>query len=102
MNRTLSTAILAIAIALPTASALAGSDHERARAALVAGEIQPLPKILERVSAQHPGHVLEVELDREHDRWIYEFKILQSDGSILKLAVDARDATVLRSRERKR
>lgn len=102
MKRTLSTAILAIAIALPTATALAGGDHERARAALVAGEIQPLAKILERVSAQHPGHVLEVELDHERMRWIYEIKILQADGSILKLDVDAKDAAVIRSRERRR
>lgn len=102
MNRKLSTALLAIAIALPTTTAFASSDHDQARAALVAGEIQPLPRILERVATQHPGDVLEVELDREQGRWIYEFKILQSDGRILKLDVDAKDATVIKQRQDKR
>lgn len=102
MKRTLGTALLAIAIALPTTAAFADSDHDKARAALVAGEIQPLPKILENVARQHPGDVLEVELEREQGRWIYELKILQSDGRILKLDVDARDASVIGRREGRR
>lgn len=102
MKRTLSTALLAIAIAIPATAALAGSDHEKARAALVAGEIQPLPKILESVAREHPGDVMEIELEREHGRWIYELKILQTDGKLLKLDVDARDATVIGKREGRR
>lgn len=102
MKRTLGTALLAIAIALPATAAFADSDHDKARAALVAGEIQPLPKILQQVAQQYPGDVLEVELEREHGRWVYEFKILQSDGKLLKLDVDAKDASVIGKREGRR
>ncbi len=78
--------------------AWADSDHDRARAALVAGEVLPLDDVLQRVARQHPGHVLEVELEREDGRWVYELKLLQGDGGVLKLEVDARDGTVLRRR----
>ncbi|MFP5461572.1 MAG: PepSY domain-containing protein [Gammaproteobacteria bacterium] len=100
MKRTLNTALLAIAIAIPATAAFA--DMDKARAALVAGEIQPLPKILESVARKHPGDVMEVELERERGRWIYEIKILQSDGKLLKLDVDAKDAAVIDSRESRR
>lgn len=77
-------------------------DHERARAALERGEVMSLRHILERVEREHPGKVVEVELEREHGRWIYEIRVLRDDGALLKLELDARDGTLLRSRERDR
>lgn len=77
-------------------------DHERARAALQAGEILPLQKVLERVQRKHPGDVLEVELEREDGRWVYELKLLQRGGTLVRLDVDAATAEVLRSRSRAR
>lgn len=77
-------------------------DHDRARAALQAGEILPLATVLQRVAQSHPGDVLEVELEREEGRWIYELKLLQPGGALLKLAVDARTAEVLKREERRR
>lgn len=74
-------------------------DHDRARKALQAGEVLPLKTILERVERSHPGQVMDVELEREHDsrggRWIYKLKVLQPDGALLRLKVDAREGTVL-------
>lgn len=99
MWKTLSPLTLAVATGLAPLHALADSDHDRARAALLAGEVLPLPAILERVAPSHPGEVLKVELERDHGRWIYELKILQSGGALLKLDVDAKDATVVRRRE---
>lgn len=75
-------------------------DHDRARAALKAGEVLPLQEVLARVQRSHPGAVLEVELEREDGRWIYELKLLQSGGRLLRLDVDAKTASVLRSRQR--
>ncbi|HEY9380378.1 MAG TPA: PepSY domain-containing protein [Burkholderiales bacterium] len=70
-------------------------DHDRARRALEAGEIMPLSRILDRVERDYAGRVLEVELEREDERWLYEIKLLQDGGQVLKLKVDARDAEVL-------
>ena len=94
--------ILALLIALPLllalpAAALADGerDHDRARAALRAGEVLPLGVILERVARQQPGQVLDVELERDHGRWVYELKLLQPSGALVKLEVDALDGRVL-------
>ncbi len=90
--------VVCCAAALSTAGdahARSDRDHERARAAVVAGEVMPLPALLERVAQQQPGHVLAVELEQERGRWIYELKLLQPGGRVLKVDVDARDGTVL-------
>ena len=80
----------------PVAMADGTRDHDRARAALRAGEVLPLTTILERVAKQQPGQVLEVELERDDGQWIYEVKLLHTDGALVKLKVDARDGLVLK------
>ena len=75
-------------------------DHDRARRALEAGEVMPLSRILDRVERDYPGRVLEVELDREDERWLYEIKLLQDGGRVLKLKIDARDASLLEAKGR--
>lgn len=68
----------------------ADSDHERSRAALLAGEIQPLRIILTQVEQRYPGQVLEVELERRPGKWFYEVTLLHEDGRLLKLIIDAK------------
>jgi uncharacterized membrane protein YkoI len=80
----------------------ADDDHERARAALERGEILPLRVILERVGRDHPGTVVEVELEQEAGRWVYEIKLLQQGGSLVKLEVDAGSGLVQGIRARGR
>lgn len=77
-------------------------DHDDARRALQAGEVLPLRTILDRIAGEHPGQVMEVELERERDRWIYEIKLLREGGALVKLEVDARDGRVLRVKDRER
>jgi len=99
MRTTLAIATLLAAAALMPLASRADGDHDRARAALQAGEVLPLHVVLERVAKDHPGNVLEVELEREKGVWIYELKILQGGGSLLKLKVDAKTAAIIRQRE---
>lgn len=76
-------------------------DHEVARQALAAGEILPLGVVLERVGREHGGEVLEVELEHDDNRWIYEVKMLRRDGGVNKLIVDARDGRLLEVKGRR-
>ncbi|MCL4182009.1 MAG: PepSY domain-containing protein [Burkholderiaceae bacterium] len=92
--------LLSAMLAIASAIALADDDHDRARRALQAGEILPLHAVLERVAREHPGQVLEVELEREDGAWVYELKLLRSDGALLKLELDARSGALLRSRQK--
>lgn len=97
----LATAVLATALSgAPVARADGRDDHEQARAAMLAGEVLPLPALLERLQRSHPGQVLELELERDDGRWVYEVRLLQPDGRLLRLDVDARTAEVLRARRK--
>jgi hypothetical protein len=97
--RTLCLSLCAVLLACGSGASIAKDGHDRARQALEAGEVLPLRTILERVEREYPGQVVDVELEREHggnhDRWIYEVKVLRSGGSLIKLKVDARDGTIL-------
>jgi len=90
---------LIVSVALPSRAAESG-DHDRARQALEAGEILPLKTVLERVGREVPGQVMEVELERKHDRWLYEIKLLRPGGALVKLLVNARDGTIIDHRGR--
>lgn len=85
----------------PTAHASDDHDHEQAQRAVQAGEVMPLRRVLERLEREHPGQVLDVELEREDGRWVYEIKLLQPDGRRVKLKLDARSADPIERRERR-
>jgi uncharacterized membrane protein YkoI len=86
------TAALLLALsALPSPA----SDHDRAREALERGEILPMSQILARVETQMPGEVIEVELEREHGRLVYELKVLAPNGRVSEVLVDAATAEIL-------
>ena len=70
------------------------------RAAVQVGEVVPLSTVLERLQRSHPGQVLEVEPERDSGRWIYETRLLQADGQLLKLELDARTAQVLKEKRK--
>jgi uncharacterized membrane protein YkoI len=95
-RRLLMAAVLLATLAWPAARAGGKDDHERARAAVLAGEVLPAQTVLERLRRSHPGQVLEIELEREDGRWIYEVKLLQADGQLLKLELDGLTADVLK------
>jgi uncharacterized membrane protein YkoI len=68
-------------------------DHEQARAAVAAGTRLSLSTLLRQVEADHPGRVLEVELefDEGRQREVYEIEILDSRGRVIEVFVDALD-----------
>lgn len=76
----------------------ADSDHDRARAAVQAGQVLPLMSLLQRLEREYPGQLLEVELEDDDGRLIYEVRLLQADGRLLKLKLDAASGETLRVR----
>ena len=44
--------------------------------------------------------VLEVELERKDGHWIYEIKILQADGLVVKLNFDAKDGSLIKTKSK--
>ena len=94
MHKRFLIASVATAVSL---SSLAGADddHDRARQAVEAGDIVSLRDILEIVERDYPGDLMEVELEREDGRWIYEVEILAPDGRLLELEYDARSKALI-------
>ncbi len=94
--------VLCLAAVLAWPLAQADSDHDRARNAVQAGQVLPLKTVLERLEREHPGQVLEVELEQEDGRWVYEVKLLQAGGRLVKLELDAASGEWLKHRVRDR
>lgn len=72
-----------------------GGDHDDAREALEQGDALPLTQILPLALRAVPGEILEIELEREHGRLVYEVEILARTGRVRKVNMDARTGRVL-------
>lgn len=71
-------------------------DHERARRALEAGDVLPLATLLARSGVEDTGRLIEVELEREHGRLVYELKVLTQQGRVIESYYDARTGALLK------
>jgi len=96
---------LLFAITMISGQSLADSDktewedgdlsYDQARRAVSRGEILPIERLLERVQAQLPGQVLELEFEREDARWVYEIKMIDADGRLLDAYFDAKNGDLI-------
>lgn len=95
-------ALIAIALVL-VSPGHAGADswedsdasHDRARRAVSGGEIIPIAQLMSEISRQIPGDVVAVELEHEDVGWVYELKVLASDGRLHEVYVDAHSGRVV-------
>lgn len=72
-------------------------DHDEAYELLNSGKILPLEKILEIISTdQVPGQILEVELEHEDKRIIYELEVLDKQGVVWEIKVDATTGAIIK------
>jgi uncharacterized membrane protein YkoI len=92
------TFLLLCAIALAPMPGHADDDDkvmDRLRAAVSRGEALPLSTLQERLSKAFPGQIVGVEVEDKKGRFIYEFKVLQANGRLLEIEMDAASAAVL-------
>lgn len=72
-----------------TADSSERSDHDDVRASVATGKRLSLSQILMRIEQTHGGRVLEIESDRENGRDLYEIELLDEQGRVIELEVDA-------------
>ena len=65
-------------------------DHLKAKRLHKSGDIMAVEQILNKVQQHHHGRVLEVELEREDGRYVYEIELVDNKGEVLKLFFDAK------------
>ncbi len=93
--RKLALATIAMCIACTNVVMADDDDHEVARRAVERGELLPLATILKSAERDYPGRVLEVDLDREGGRYLYEIEVLLKDGRVIELTYDGTTGKLL-------
>jgi uncharacterized membrane protein YkoI len=73
-------------------------EHDQARALVEAGIIRPLPEIVAGLGSSLGGRIIEVSLDLEDGRWVYELTLLAEGGQVLEVDVDAVSGALLEDR----
>jgi uncharacterized membrane protein YkoI len=82
------TALLMMALVISTLL-LADEGYEEARRLTESGAILPLEELLPTIQAEQAGRILELELERESGRYLYEIEILDEKGAVWEFKVDA-------------
>lgn len=59
------------------------------------GEIIKLSQLLEKINKNYLGRIINIELRRNNNRLIYDLQIIDSQGVIWKLSLDAKTGTLL-------
>jgi len=85
----------------PNAGVADIKDHERARQALMQGKVLPLRTVIDQVERDFQGQVIKVEFEEEKGRFVYEIRVLQAGGRVVKVEIDARDGRVLKVKRKK-
>lgn len=97
----LAAAVFAIAAMLAEVpSPLRAAERDDMRHAVERGEIRSLADILAAVRGKLPGEVAGVEIERKDGRWLYEFRVVDEKGRLFEVYVDARTATIERTKEK--
>lgn len=60
------------------------------------GEILALDEILRRNEARINGRIIEIELEQKRGAYVYEIKVLRSNGRYQELKIDARTGVLTR------
>jgi uncharacterized membrane protein YkoI len=74
----------------------ADEDYREAQRLRQSGRILPLETIVQRAKAVHPGKLLDIELERDDGRYVYELEMLDERGVVWELKYDAATGALLK------
>lgn len=84
-----------LAVSFLPVTSRADIDSDKARALQQQGAILPLEQIIDVAKKIKAGQVLETELDRDDGRYIYELEILDQQGQVWEIELDAATAELI-------
>ena len=70
-------------------------DDQRIRQLQRSGEILSLEQIFDRARKVKPGRIVDVDLDKDDGRYIYEIELLERSGKVWEMEFDARTGELL-------
>lgn len=71
-------------------------SHDKARRAVDLGHALPAAEVLKRLKARVQGDVVAMDYEYEFERWVYEFKIIDPQGRLKKVHLDAATGEVVK------
>jgi uncharacterized membrane protein YkoI len=74
--------------------------RDEVRRAVETGEIRSLAEILKAVRGKLPGEVAGVEIERKDGRWRYEFRVVDGQGRLFDVYIDAHSGEIERIKEK--
>lgn len=101
---TLATAAVAAVMLMSTGTGVADDKDKggkeygkygRMRLLLESGELVPMEQVLQRIREEGRGHVLEIELERKRDRYVYEVEVVDAQDKVHEYYYDAATGEVL-------
>lgn len=101
-SKLIAPAILVAAAVLLAAVPLRADSpgHDAVRQAVERGEIRALADILIIVRGKLPGEINGVEIERKNGRWLYEFRVVDGNGRLFEVYVDAKSGEIERIKEK--
>ncbi len=92
-------ALVAPILLLAAVSSAAGDnprrDQDEARAAVERRDIRPLNQILADLRKKLPGEIVKVTLEREGGAWLYEFRLVDPEGRVRNVSVNAATGAIV-------
>lgn len=77
-------------------------NREQLREARQQGHVKSLRWVLHQLAPNYPGHVLDADLFLRQEQYVYVIRLLQEQGYVTRLSVDAHTGEVLQVRTRKK
>lgn len=103
-TRSIGTILAALLLLAGARGSLAREDdrerRDAVRRAVESGDALPLSKILPKLRGRVAGDVTGIEVEREHGRWHYEFRMIARDGRVFDVHVDAHSGEIERIEEK--
>lgn len=98
----ISTTLLMSLIGAGIAYASGKFNHNEVLQLRESGQILSMEAVLQHAGAVQPGELIEAELEREDGRYVYELKIIDAEGRLHKLELDAQSGDVLKRKTKRR
>lgn len=96
-------AVAALGAAAPRLADARDQDdlhRDEVRRAVETGEIRSLVDILAAVRGKLPGEVAGVEIEHKDGHWRYEFRVVDGQGRLFDVHIDARSGEIERIKEK--
>lgn len=92
---------LALAVGMISSTSCYGHDDDLSSKVIEwvkEGKVLPLDTIMQRYESRLKGRLLDVEVEKKHDRIIYELEILRDDGIVYEIKIDAKTGEWLKEK----